>query len=312
MKKPLLVSFLAVTAIIGAALTFVPSAHADDENLRGALYMSPSKVELETIHPGETYTSTIEAYNAGDTPLAFNVSAETMIPSDENYAMTWGASPSQYHKIIDWIEFDTGTYYEIEPEGKTEVTFTVNVPDDAAGGAQHFMLLAKQVGSQTGAGNSWQVESAIGIQVYSNVDGAISLGGRVIAQEIPKFSFDPVIRTFASVENTGNINFDANFKVEIRNYFGDSLAWDSEDADQTKLILPETKRLVRQDWEQAPQLGLFRVTSTVTIPGEAPSVLDQVVLIIPVWLIILIVLIIVLLVVGIVYKVKKGKNSKHF
>jgi hypothetical protein len=309
MKKSLLASLLAVVAVLGLATTFIPAVSAEEpesENIRGYLYLSPSSFHLATIQPGESYTQTLTASNGGKEDLSFTISAETMQADGEDYNMIWGAAPSQYNKIINWVTFDTGTRYTLAPEESTEIKYTIDVPADAAGGAQYLMLVA-QIEKTTVDTGVWSVQSALGIQVYSNVDGAVLLQGRVINQDISGFSFEPVIKTAASVENTGNIDFEAKYRTEITNYFSGKTAWTDE---QTKLVLPDTKRVVRQDWTGAPQLGLFRVTSTVELPNATTATKTRVVLLFPLWLLILLIVGIVLLVVGIIYRIKRGRAHR--
>jgi len=319
MKKSLFVGLFAALAVFGLALITNPIVQAEeggtgltrtgggDSDVGPKLFVSPSRFNLETVQPGDTLTETLSLFNNGDESVSFTISAETLQAQDEDHNMVWGASPSQFNRIINWVSFPQGTQFELAPDDEMDLEFVIDIPSDAPGGAQFFMLLVRLDGIvSTGA---YQVESAIGVQVFSSVDGEINLSGRVISQIIPRFTFDPIIQTSASVENTGNVHFDATYKVEMFNHFTGSLSWSDE---QTRLVIPEATRIIRQDWEDAPRLGIFRVVSTVTIPGSEPSILEQTVIIIPIWLLIIIALILVLLIIGIIFKVKSRNNAKRF
>jgi hypothetical protein len=302
---------LCLTAIFALFGATINTAYADDENVGGYLSVGPAYFKPDNfgiLQPGEIYSRSISVSNTGTEASSFTVSVEPLSVNPADYSAIWGAAPSQYNKIVDWIEFtnvpDEG--YTVAPGKSTNVDFTIHVPEDAAGGAQAAMILI-DIGKSADTG-TWNVLTSLGVQVYANVDGDIRVGAEVSNQYIANFSFTSVISSGFAVANSGNIEVDAVSRLEVNNYFtGANIYTDT----QSKLVHPETARAVQHDWKNAPSIGIFKVTQTVTLL-ETEYPLTRTVIIFPVWLLIVAILFFVLLIVTLILAVKKrGKIRRH-
>jgi len=321
MRRKITLVFLAFMGII--ALSGIPQiagVFADEltddgweYTDRGYLLVSPNRLRYGTLEPGSNYTETFMAYNIGDQPISFKLSAEPFWVEDETYAPIYSEATNRT-KISNWITFPNATEYTLAPrnqEGdRVEITVRVKVPSDAVGGGQYAAVMANIIPPDADA-NSFQARSRIALPLYSTINGDVIYRGKIVNRSISGFSFAPIIRTSSTIENTGNADFEAKYHLLIKSFFGSKTAYDDT---QEKIILPETKRIFEHSWEDAPALGIFNVTQEITYVNEnGEQVTDsykRVTILCPLWLILVILTIVVLAVIAITYQ-KKSRNIKH-
>ena len=312
--KSIITTFMiiAVSVAMSALLSAIPqgSSYADESepaDIDGRTYVSPSVTRFdEPLKPGESYTQTMTIYNRGDDDRGVKITVEPMgITGGTQHTTSWGVSPTQYNKITEWttLSIDEGEEYWIEPGEKMSFDFTIDVPEDAAGGSQYESIVihfVKVVDTGT-----WGVETVLNAVVYANIDGDINTGAEVTSQDIEKFSTIPRISTSSTVENTGNTDVLAKYKLEVSNPWGKTLRTD----EMEYVVVPENSRFVVHEWSEAPALGIFKVATTVTLP-DGDHVKEATVLIIPIWLIVLLTAFILTVIASIVVGHKKRQSSK--
>ena len=90
---------------------------------------------------------------------------------------------------------------------------------------------------------------------------------------------------------------------------------DSLENTQEKIIMPETKRIFGQNWEEAPLLGIFNVTQTITyLDEDGKAVTDtfkRISIICPLWLIILVIAILILFIISVIFNRKRRKAGHN-
>lgn len=309
-KKFLIVPLLMVFCslfIMGQNTAFA----VDDTEKTGKLSLSPSVSRLGTLEPGETYTNTINVFNGGSRGLKFSLSpTQFSLKDNSSYEYTYGVSDSQYGKIASWTNLDSKKIYSIAAGESKAVKYTIFVPEDQPGGAQHMMISAKIIDDNAPT-TDVQAETIINLQVYSNIDGNLYPAAKLISQNIIPFSFNPVVRTSSSIENTGNADISAQYKLKVMNVFSGALAYENI---VEKDIIVDSKRVVEQAWGEAPQLGIFKVHQEIEYVNENGSQtvadIEKLVFICPIWFIVILVIVIALVIIYFCSMRQKHKSSK--
>jgi len=318
MKQKILLVFLTLFGIVafGGAhqAAGVSTENQPDEDLtysgHGYLLISPNQFRYGILEPGSNYTETFMAYNVGDQPISFNLSAEPFWVKDGTYEATYSEATNRT-KISTWITFPGGTKYTLAPRDqdgdRAEFTVRIKVPSDAIGGGQYAAVMANIESADPGPG-SFHAQSRIALFLYSTIDGDIIYSGKIINRGISGFSFNSIVKTSSTIENTGNADFEAHYRLLVEPFFGNKVAYDNT---ETKIILPETKRIFEQNWDGAPTLGIFNATQEITYVNEnGEQVTDSfkhVVIICPLWLILIVIAIITSIVVANIAQRKKRK-----
>lgn len=288
--------------------TEVEAKYAD----RGYLILTPGSLRYGTLEPGSSYTETVEAHNIGGAPISFTLSVEPYWIANESYESTY-SEPTNHTKLTDWVSLPDGEEYTLESQEVVKIRVRVKVPEDAVGGGQYAAVMANVIPPESNTEAGIDAKARIALRLYSTVNGDIIYKGNVINQSIAGFSFEPIIKSSSTLENTGNTDFEATYKLTIKPLWSDEIAT-GEPLSETKIILPETKRIFEQNWEEAPALGIFQVAQEITYVNsdglEATTTLERIVVICPLWLILIIIVALVLIIVAIIIARKKRQKSQ--
>lgn len=282
------------------------AVYADEEVPKQRLQISPTRLELDDLKPGETTTQKFKVQNTGSEKIGYTVTAAPYSVSGDEYAQNFDDS-TDYTDIVNWITFskDEG---ELEPSTQDEITVTVKVPQDVPAGGQYAAILVKMVEGDSGEGNIVMAEKQLGLIVYSNVEGQTRKEGSVVENKVPSFMFNPPISATSIVENTGNVHAEATYILQVYPFFGDEEVYTNEENPEKHVILPETRRLNTITWEGAPHLGFFKVKQTVKFLDQE-SVTEKVLFICPIWFLLIILVLIFLIIFWIVSRVRGGRKE---
>ena len=267
----------------------------------------PKRIE-GFMDPGDSYASEIEVLNSNDErvtvtvtprPYSFELSGREYLPN-----FTSQSGRTEFSK---WIVFPEGEEYKIEPGETKKIGYEFTVPQGALSGSQAAAILVHTVTGTEGQAVDKNIaaESSYGYIIHVNINGDdIKEEGKVLSWETDGLTFNPVIRTFSLIENTGNVSFTSNYKLQVMDMIrGNKLVYET---DKNADVLAESKRTVTHNWDKAPRLGIFKVKQTVTYLKETEE-FSKTVIICPLWLIILVALLIVFAVVAIVGPRRKRK-----
>ncbi len=295
----------AVVMLATAVMGVVPQVSADEEVPKQRIQISPTRLDLEDLKPGETTTKTFKVQNTGTEKIGYTITAAPYSVEGDDYRQDFDSS-SNYTDIANWIKFsqDEG---ELEPSTEDEITVTVDVPDDVPLGGQYAAILVKMKENSDGDGNIVMAEKQLGLIVYSSVAGQTRKEGSVVENKVPSFMFAPPISVTSVVENTGNVHADATYILQVYPFFGGEEVYTNEENPEKRTILPETRRLNTITWEGAPQLGLFKVKQTVKFLDQT-SVTEKVLFICPIWFLLIVLAIIFLVIFWIVTRVRGRKD----
>lgn len=302
--------FQKISKFLGAALVFAvlvasnatPVFADDDDVPQYRLQISPAKVDIGNLDPGESYSDVIKVQNTGQNAFDFKMSVVPFSVKDENYTQAY-ESKEKYNDIVNWVKFSTTTGH-LEPNTQQEVAYTITVPADVPAGGQYAILMAEianddEVSEDSGV----TMLRRVGTLLYSNVAGVTRRTGEVIENKVPSILFNPPISATSIVSNTGNTHTDATYVLQVYPLFGNEEVYTNEEKPTTLTILPDTRRLNTITWDGAPALGIFRVKQTVTIFDQT-STTEKLVFLCPIWLIFIVLLLIFCLIFWIVSRIR--------
>ncbi len=294
---------VALCALVGNSVT----VYAEDKpKPEYKLSISPSYEEMTGLKPGTTYSGEFTIFNDGLKDFGYSISFAPYTVTNENYEPVFTVE-NNYTEIKDWITVDSDSG-DVEAGKGKKIHFTVEVPDDAHGGAQSAAILVTMKNSEKQSGNVEAVRQ-LGYLIYGNVDGEVTKTGRILENKVPTFLFNPPILASTLIENTGNVYTVATYKLQVFPLFSDEEVYTNEETPENNIIFPETKRYNELKWEGAPQLGIFKVRSTVKIFDEE-SVVEKMVFLCPIWFLFIVILIIVLIIFWIVSRIMKRKHDE--
>lgn len=306
-----LVVAFAITIGIGS-LAFATSVQAADDKPAYRLQVSPSQSNIQELQPGATYHGSFSVQNTGTQAYTYITEIRPYTVIGQDYELNIN-DYTGYTEITDWITLENGTA-RIEPNTQQRVDFTISVPENAPAGSQSAALIVYLDHSAADA-SGVQTVSQIAHLVYANIAGETTRTAKVLENKIPSFLFNPPIVAKSVVKNTGNVYTNAIYELEVRNFFGDKLAYTniSEDHNgdkvyETRVIFPETERYNEVSWDGAPQLGLFKVKQTIRIFDETDTI-EKLVFLCPIWFLVLIIIFVFVAVFWIVSRITRRKRE---
>lgn len=254
----------------------------------GELMVSPSKIDIPDLNPGESHTGTFKVINSGDVDINYRVYATgymvSYVEGQDNYTQQFDVTDGAYVAISKWFTFnkDTGS---LKPGERDEITYTINVPSDAPAGGQYAAIMAEIDNDED---KMFVSKSRVGLLVYSQVNGETRLDAKIIDNKIPSFLFEPPVYATSLVENNGNVHLTASYSLQVFPLFSDEELYTNEEEPETHIVMPETRRFITSKWENSPSFGIFRVVQTVKI-ADQESREEKLVILCPLWLIIIII-----------------------
>ncbi len=286
------------------------SAYADERPIY-RLQISPTQDNIGTLQPGDTHSGKFNVQNTGTKSYEYRVEVMPFSVKGTNYEQDF-ETVSDYTVMTDWVTLSstTGT---VDPDSESPVSYTIQIPDDAPAGLQAIAIMVTMINTDEMQASGIQTVSRAAFPVYLNVDGATRREAEIISHTVPGFSFAPIIVTTSTVNNKGNIYTNAEYRLEVRNFFGDQLEYTNVKTENgvektvREVIFPDSERYVETSWDDAPMVGIFKVKSVVKIFDEE-SIIEKVVIICPLWLLILIIVIIAVAIFWIVSRILKRRQ----
>ena len=276
---------VAISILIGIAFISNTAAEAISSDAP-YIGIAPAKAAMELI-PGQTYTGSFQVTNPGEVDFNYTINIKPYRVNGQEYSPVLDVyGPNTL--ITDWITLSS-TKGHLEPHTASDTVFyTITVPEEIQVCGQYAAIAATaepKTGNESGIVN---VTSAAMI-VYAAVDNCdAGLDGniKIIENNVPTFLFTPPLTTTSLVENNSKVHVEGEYILEIFPLFSDEPIYSNADEDHTSIIMPETKRMKAQKWENAPILGIFKVRQTIRVYDQE-SIEERIVIICPLWLILL-------------------------
>lgn len=276
-------------------------------------YRGDSVTRAGAMEPGQAYYGEIEACNSDVVTRKVKMETAPYSINQADYENVDFITKTPWNKLADWISFPDGDTYTIGTGETVFLKFRIQVPTDgtAISGTQTASIMLTDVFREDS-------DSSVGLQteqrylwmVTADINGAgLRQEGKIHRwQADGPLVFDNTkgIKTYSLVENTGNVNFTAKYKLKITDLWrNNALAYEAE---AEKDIFPESKRANEFVWNEAPAIGIFNIKEEITVYDKTET-FEKVVLILPLWFVIIVVAIIILLLWALILKIKKHREK---
>lgn len=308
------------TAKILSILLFVMTSSFGQSSPASALeagdvviQVKPADQELD-LAPGQTVRGKVTVQNVGRLPFTFTVSARPYQVLNENYDPDF-VTENSYTKLHNWITFPQDSF-QIEPGAQQEVSFTITVPEGVPGGGQYAAIIVETRDSMSEDAGV-RIISQLASLIYAHVEGEEHIGGVLMAHYLPNFLLSSPFTARATVKNDGNVDFRLTHSISIKDFFTNKEILSENSVDEngkfiaraTPMILPETQRSSAITWDGAPQLGVFKVTQTISFLDQNYA-FEQVVIFCPVWLIAAVAVFIFLIILWVILRLRSRKRRR--
>lgn len=302
-KSRFLIGGLAALLIVTFGVVGITRA----EEVPNGLSVSPTTNKI-VLMPGDEYVGKVTVHNpstAGES-LAYDAHVDPFFVNDE-YSVTLGTE-NDYTRMKDWITLSNGSGV-LQGGESADVEYKISVPESAPAGGQYAAIVVATVPSTGGEGVTIREVWQIAMPIYASVAGESKLSGTIGEINMPSFLLNPPLEASFIVENTGNVHTDVTYYTQVFPLFSDEEIYTNEENPGTSLVMPGTKRAIVSSWDNAPQVGVFRVVYTVKAFG-GESVMEKTIIICPIWLLFIIFFAIFALIFYLVLKAKARKKAK--
>ncbi len=291
--------------------TFVPfsSAYADDEPepVIPPLEISPVSTRV-SLNQKEQKPGTIEVKNYGNEPLNIRVYSTPFSNADGNRNFK---NESDYTKISHWIKIkdDSGSYqdsvtFTMTPKQTKTISYKIDVPSNAPAGGQYATIFFESLDDQKNE-DSIKTTTRVGMLIYANVAGELIREANIINVRTNSFITGDNLKVSYTVENKGNIDFQASTTLQVSSLFGRQLYND------TKLttVFPDSSENVEFEWKDTPGFGLYNLHYKIRALDQTIEKNELILVASPFALVITGILIVVLIL-AIVYRTRLNKTRK--
>lgn len=303
---------LFLTILLGLGFMAQPSYAISGKDI--SMMLTPTDQTIEMV-PGKEATGKITVTNVGTVGYNIKLSASPFQANSETYELDFD-SENIYTQLYKWISFEQDSYF-LEPGQSQMIPFRINVPEGTAGGGQYAAILVR---SEDGLGNGANMQSVpqIASLIYGRISGSeMHPEAEVVEQVIPGFITDGRLSVSETTYNTGNVDFRLTHSIVVTDLFTNQefLNASSRDEDgeliasKNMIILPGTSRKNTIAWDEAPNLGIYKVKQTITFLDEE-VVTEKIVVFCPLWLLFAILGLIILLILWIYLVIKRHKRKQ--
>lgn len=321
--------FASLIAVIGLGF-FAANTHAEEntENTEAtdtpktSLTLMPVSRTLQ-IASGSTYEGTLTVTNdgAGDMKVEAYAAPYAYIYSNEDDLYKLGFSTeNRFTQISRWITIkdSEGNYvarptFTIPAGESLNIDYLVTTPDSIPAGGQYAVIFVQTVSDDVNA-SGIRTEASAGMVLY----GHSTEGETIVASEISSMELgqgrtgsEGANNHFygsAKVKNTGNVDFFAKGKLKVEPIIGFS-GYETAANASSPSVIPDSERVVEDEWAETPDFGLYRVTWTVTA-GENSESLEKVVFLINPASVIIFIIVLTIVTISIIIGVRKRKERR--
>lgn len=331
MKRLIINAALAsLVAIFGAGF-FAINTYAEDENSESSESSAP-KTSLTlmpvsntmSIASNETYKDTMTVSNDGSDDVKVEVYAApysyVYSESEDLYKLGF-SSENKFTQISRWITIKDadGNYVDRAtftiPKGETlSIKYKVTTPDNIPAGGQYAVIFVQTVSGNVNA-SGIRTEASAGMVLYGHSsEGVVDVSAEIRDLEITQGGTgengesNNNFHASAKVKNVGNVDFFAKGVLKVEPIIGFG-SYETEGTGSTTSVIPESERIVEDEWKETPDFGLYKVTWTVTA-GEESETIDRVVFLVNPAAVIITIIILTIIVVCIIIGVRKRKERR--
>ncbi len=212
--------------------------------------VAPAIVEI-AANPGEAVSRELVVFNGTKTNLPISLSHKSLLTTEDII----DATSINDFDASRWISFDREAYL-FQPKESIKIPFSINIPADATPGGHYAQVNIRGLTVEQSRGllNGGIIVPEIGVSVLINVAGDINEK----LETIPTGLFPIYSRPDTSnimqlkVQNTGNTHVLVEPKITMRTF-----GYTFEKTLSPRLILPNTKKSISEEWETPSRLGIY-------------------------------------------------------
>lgn len=296
-------------SILAISFALVQNTNAADVHL----LVSPTNVFLD-LEPGGELEKEFQLENASADATSYKIYASPYSMNNETGEANFDED-TKYSDLKNWITFYDGENYKTTLTGTLEanktisVKYKINVPDNPPAVGQYASIFVETVDQNSStAVASIKANVRIGLNLIAKTNVEKKLEAEITLNDMPNFLLGGNITSNFGVKNSSNVHVDVVQEFKVENLFG-GLVYEDEVA---KIVMPEKTLLIETNWKDSPSVGIYRVSSTVTVPAlDLTSTKTSVVVAIsPIVLSILVILVVAIIVIIIILIIKKHKIHK--
>ena len=330
MKKTIINTIIAsLVAVVGLGF-YAINTYAEDGNNNSdesskpktSLTLMPVSRTLQ-IASGSTYDGTLTVSNDGSEEVKVEVYAAPysyVYSSEEDLYKLGFSTENKFTQISRWItikdkdgNFVSRPSFTI-PAGETlNVDYLVTTPSSIPAGGQYAVIFVQTVSGEVNS-SGIRTEASAGMVLYGHsTEGETIVSSEISDMEIGqgKNSSEGTNNHFygkAKVMNNGNVDFFARGKLKVEPIIGFS-SYETTGNESSPSVIPESERVVEDEWKETPDFGLYKVTWTVNA-GDKSETIEKVIFLINPAAVIITIIVLTIVVVSIIIGVRKRKERR--
>ncbi len=340
MKKKFWSVAVSLVAIFGAGTLVAGNIYAEDvdksseaktessENAETSgttsLKLSPVSETMD-LNSNSSYEKSLKITNEGssDTKIKVYAAPYSFVYSEEEDLYKLGYShENDFTQISRWIRIADadGKYVEsptfkLKAGEEKEIFYKIKTPDDIPAGGQYAVIFVQTVSGNPDEGGI-KTEASAGLVLYGHSkegelvvspeihDLEIGQGLKIGAEKVDNSDFYGK----AKVKNNGNVDFYARGVLKVEPIIGFA-SYETSGNKGAVSVIPESEQIVKDVWEGSPDVGIYKVTWTVTA-GDQTETVEKIVFLITPLVAILFILVLTGIIVGVIIIVKKRKERR--
>lgn len=326
-KKSISLALLAILIPVFTlgANTFAETSSSDNGPAT-SISISPVSNVL-SLSGGNAYNYEFNVSSESSNPMTFEVYAApysyTFSEADNEYKLGF-ARENNYTEITRWISFKdaSGNYvpratFTAPPKQSVKVEYRITTPASIPAGGQYAVIFAHTINSNTSI-NGIKTEASPGLVIYAHATGetkkSAELSDLSIEKQLTTNNNSNNAKTIAhinasaKVKNTGNIDFPATGILTVKGVFGGGY-YETPIERARILVIPESERVISDEWKETPYFGLFKVTWKVTATDKTETI-TRTVLLLPVPIIILTLILLTIIAIWVIFSIKRRKERR--
>ncbi len=264
-KKLGLVSFLLLTIVItGLSISLIQTL-VKAQNAGQSLEVSPPSQDIEA-DPGDIVTIKAKIRNPSSQTLPITVHLEdfTAIGEEGQVALTQGGK----YSVVSWAKVNP-TRFNLKPGEQKEVTATINIPQNAAGGRYGSFIFAVTPENNENI-NAASVSQQVASLFLLSISGPVKEKLELKDITAPRFSEFGPIPFRMRFENKGNVHVKTYGLINVTDIFGRKVA----DIVVTGTnVFPESTRIVQTQLNRTFLVGPYTATA-IMYYGTSNEVLN--------------------------------------
>ncbi len=337
MKQRILLTALTCAMLLGIGVVTASGVYAEGEEVtdvaennevHASLTLSPVSKTLQ-ISSESVYEDAISVTNDSEQVTTVSVYARpysyVYSEQDDDYKLGF-STENTYTQISRWITIAdaSGNYvaqatYDLQPHENKSIGYKITTPNGIPAGGQYAVIFVQTVSKKTNS-SGINTEASAGMVIYGHStegesitsasfrDMSIERGVKTGMDENGKAIIRDNFYGTAKVKNEGNTDFYARGILKVTPIIG-TASYETPGNEGTVSIIPESERVVADEWEDRPDFGIYNISWTVTA-GDKMEKIEQVVILISPLSGFLIILCLTLIIVGIIILVKKRKERR--